>query len=112
MAFTPPLRHMAVWLTQRLRRCLCPSKGDGSQVIAGSQPAGLPAEVDDKLHKAPISTLRSSELKKQFDTQDAVPSPSTAEAFTAFVKAERAKWEPVVSAVGSTKVRSSKMHCR
>jgi hypothetical protein len=34
MAFTPPLRHTAVWLTQRLRRCLCPSKGDGSQVVA------------------------------------------------------------------------------
>jgi hypothetical protein len=34
MAFTPLLRHTAVWLTQRLRRCLCPSKGDGSQVVA------------------------------------------------------------------------------
>jgi hypothetical protein len=34
MAFTPPLRHTAVWLTQRSRRCLCPSKGDGSQVVA------------------------------------------------------------------------------
>jgi hypothetical protein len=34
MGFTPPLRHTAVWLTQRLRRCLCPSKGDGSQVVA------------------------------------------------------------------------------
>ena len=34
MAFTPPLRRTAVWLTQRLRRCLCPSKGDGSQVVA------------------------------------------------------------------------------
>ncbi len=34
MAFTPPLRHTAVWLTQRFRRCLCPSKGDGSQVVA------------------------------------------------------------------------------
>jgi hypothetical protein len=34
MAFTPPLRHTADWLTQRFRRCLCPSKGDGSQVVA------------------------------------------------------------------------------
>jgi hypothetical protein len=34
MAFTPPRRHTAVWLTQRLRRCLCPSEGDGSQVVA------------------------------------------------------------------------------
>jgi hypothetical protein len=34
MAFTPPLRPTAVWLTQRMRRCLCPSKGDGFQVVA------------------------------------------------------------------------------
>ena len=63
-------------------------------------PTGLPAEVEAKLRNAAISTLRSAELKKQFDTQDAVPSPSTPEEFTAFVKGERAKWEPVVSAVG------------
>ena len=63
-------------------------------------PAGLPAEVETKLRDAATSTLRSAELKKQFDTQDAVPSPSTPEEFTAFVKGERAKWEPVVSAVG------------
>src|SRR5713101_2729979 len=63
-------------------------------------PAGLPTEVEAKLRNAAISTLRSAELKKQFDTQDAVPSPSTPEEFTAFVKGERAKWEPVVSAVG------------
>jgi hypothetical protein len=34
MAFTPLRRHTAVWLTQRLRRYLCPSEGDGSQVVA------------------------------------------------------------------------------
>src|SRR5262245_18992606 len=63
-------------------------------------PAGLPSEVEDKLRKAAHATLRSAELKKQFETQDALPSPSTAEAFAAFVKSERAKWEPVVTAVG------------
>jgi tripartite-type tricarboxylate transporter receptor subunit TctC len=63
-------------------------------------PAGMPADVEDKLRKAAVSTLRSAELKKQFDIQDAVPSPSTAAEFAAHVKAERAKWEPVVTAVG------------
>jgi len=63
-------------------------------------PAGLAVEVEDKLRKAAISTLHSAELKKQFEIQDAVPSPSTPEEFTAFVKGERAKWEPVVTAVG------------
>ena len=63
-------------------------------------PAGLPAEVEARLRNAAFSTLRSAELKKQYDTQDAVPSPSTPEEFAAFVKGERAKWEPVVAAVG------------
>ena len=60
----------------------------------------LPAEVEAKLRKAAIKTLWSAELKKQFETQDALPSPSTPEEFTEFVKGERAKWEPVVTAVG------------
>jgi tripartite-type tricarboxylate transporter receptor subunit TctC len=63
-------------------------------------PADLPAEVETRLRNATISTLRSAELKKQYDTQDAVPSPSTPEEFAVFVKGERATWEPVVSAVG------------
>ena len=63
-------------------------------------PAGLPADVEDKLRKAALTTLRSAELKKHFDTQDALPSPSTPAEFTAFVKAEQAKWGPVVTALG------------
>ena len=63
-------------------------------------PAGLPSKVEDQLHKAAIKTLRSAELKKQFHIQDAVPSPSTPEEFTAFVMREQAKWEPVVTTVG------------
>src|SRR5262249_21887912 len=49
-------------------------------------PAGLRAEVEAKLRKAAIKTLRLAELKKQFETQDALPSPSTPEEFTVFVK--------------------------
>jgi tripartite-type tricarboxylate transporter receptor subunit TctC len=63
-------------------------------------PSGMPADIEDRLRKAAIGTLQSAELKKHFDTQDAVPSPSTPAEFAAFVKAERAKWEPVVTAVG------------
>lgn len=63
-------------------------------------PAGMPAGVEDKLRKAAITTLRSAELKKNFDTQDAVPSPSTPAEYATFVKSEQAKWGPVVTAVG------------
>jgi tripartite-type tricarboxylate transporter receptor subunit TctC len=63
-------------------------------------PAGLPADVGERLRKGALAVLRSAELKKQFDIQDAVPSPSTPEEFAAHVKSERAKWGPVVTAVG------------
>jgi tripartite-type tricarboxylate transporter receptor subunit TctC len=45
-------------------------------------PSGLAVKVENKLRKAAISTLRSVEFQKQFETQDAVPSPSTPEEFT------------------------------
>ena len=64
-------------------------------------PAGVPADILDRLHKAAISALRSAELKRQFDSQDAVPAPTTPGEFAAFVKAEQAKWGPVVVATGA-----------
>ena len=66
-----------------------------------SAPAGVPPYVLEKLHKAAVATLRSPELKKQFDSQDAVPSPMTPGEFASFVKAEQAKWGPVVVATGA-----------
>ena len=66
-----------------------------------SAPAGVPPEIFDKLHKAVVATLRSAELKKQFESQDAVPAPTSPDEFAAFVKAEQAKWGPVVAATGA-----------
>ena len=66
-----------------------------------SAPAGVPADILDKLHKAATTALRSPELKKQFDSQDAVPAPTTPGEFAAFVKSEQAKWGPVVVATGA-----------
>jgi tripartite-type tricarboxylate transporter receptor subunit TctC len=45
--------------------------------------------------------LRSPEVKKLFESQDAVPSPTSPAEFAAFVKAEQAKWGPVVAATGA-----------
>jgi tripartite-type tricarboxylate transporter receptor subunit TctC len=64
-------------------------------------PAGTPAEILDKLRRATVSVLTSAELKKQFDSQNAVPSPTTPAEFAAFVTAEQAKWGPVVRATGA-----------
>lgn len=66
-----------------------------------SAPAGVAPDILDKLHKAITNALRSAELKKQFESQDAIPSPITPAEFAAFIKAEQAKWGPVVTATGA-----------
>jgi tripartite-type tricarboxylate transporter receptor subunit TctC len=63
-------------------------------------PAGLPAEVSDRLHRAAIAALNKSELKKQFATLNAVADPMTPQQFAAFIRAEQAKWGPVVAKTG------------
>ncbi len=64
-------------------------------------PAGTPPEILDALRKASIAVLQSAELKKQFDSLNAVASPTTPDAFAGFIKAEQAKWGPIVIATGA-----------
>ena len=64
-------------------------------------PAGVPADILDKLHKAAVKTLASAELKRQVESQNATAAPTTPAEFAAFVKAEQAKWGPVVIATGA-----------
>jgi tripartite-type tricarboxylate transporter receptor subunit TctC len=63
-------------------------------------PAGTPADVLDRLRRASVAVLQSDELKKQFDSQNAVPSPTTPPEFAAFITAEQAKWGPIVRMTG------------
>jgi tripartite-type tricarboxylate transporter receptor subunit TctC len=63
-------------------------------------PAGMPPEILERLRAASVKALQSAELKQQFATQSALPSPTTPAEFAAFVKAEQAKWGPVVQATG------------
>src|SRR5204862_473799 len=63
-------------------------------------PAHTPANVLDALRTASLAVLTSAELKKQFDSQNALPSPSSPDEFAAFVRAEQVKWGPVVRATG------------
>jgi tripartite-type tricarboxylate transporter receptor subunit TctC len=64
-------------------------------------PAKLPAEVLAKLNKAYTDALASPELKARMATLMAEPAPMTPEQFGAFVKAELARYEPVVKASGA-----------
>ena len=63
-------------------------------------PARTPADVLDTLRRASVAALTSAQLKKQFESQNAAPSPTTPDAFAAFVQAEQGKWGPVVLATG------------
>ena len=63
-------------------------------------PAGMPPEILERLRAASVKALQSAELKQQFETQSALPSPTTPAEFATFVKAEQAKWGPVVLATG------------
>ena len=67
---------------------------------ASSRPAGVPADVLARLHRAAIAALASEDLKKQYATFNATPAPSTPQQYAAYVLAEQAKWGPVVLKTG------------
>ena len=64
-------------------------------------PAGMPAELQGRLNKAFVAALDTPEVKARMATLMIEPSPSTPEQFGAFVKAELAKYGPVVKASGA-----------
>jgi tripartite-type tricarboxylate transporter receptor subunit TctC len=64
-------------------------------------PARLPAEVLAALNRAFTEALVSPEIRARLATLMAEPAPLAPEAFAAFVKAELAKYEPVVKASGA-----------
>lgn len=63
-------------------------------------PAGTPPDVIARLNRAAVAALKSDEIKKQFDTFNAVPAPTTPQQFEAFILAEQAKWGPLVLKAG------------
>ncbi len=64
-------------------------------------PAQLPKVRLTRVHAETIRTLGAADVKERFTTLGADPIGSTPDAFTAFLKAENAKWEKVVKASGA-----------
>ena len=64
-------------------------------------PAGLPPEVLARLNKAFVAALDAPETRTRLAALMAEPAPTTPEQFAAFVKAELAKYGPVVKASGA-----------
>lgn len=63
-------------------------------------PAGLPPELREKVYRAAIAALKNSELNRQFATLNVVADPVTPQELAAFIRAEPAKWRPVVAKTG------------
>ena len=64
-------------------------------------PAATPRDVVAKLNQAFVAALNSPEAKTRFAGLMAEPVPNTPEQFSAFMKAELAKYETVVKASGA-----------
>ena len=64
-------------------------------------PAHLPAETTARLNKAFVDALASGELRTRLASLYAEPMAMAPERFAAFVKAELAKYEPLVKASGA-----------
>ena len=63
-------------------------------------PAGTPADVASKLQKTIARGLLAPDVKENLAAQGAEPLGSTPEQFTAFIKAEQAKWGKVIKDSG------------
>jgi tripartite-type tricarboxylate transporter receptor subunit TctC len=66
-----------------------------------SGPAGMPTgvvkRISDELHKL----LQLPDVRERFGQQGAIPTPMTPQQYTAFIRAEIAKWGPIVKSSGA-----------
>lgn len=59
-------------------------------------PAGVPADIRNRLHTEVVKILRSPDIKDRLLGMGAEPVGSTQEQFAAFIKSESAKWGQVI----------------
>lgn len=64
-------------------------------------PAGTPRDAIERLNQAFVAALRAPQTQARFATLMAEPVPGTPEAFAAFMRAERVRYERVVKASGA-----------
>lgn len=65
-------------------------------------PAGTPAPIVKRLNSDLVQALQSPELRKRFLDLGLVPTWSSPEEFSAFIKNDAPKWERIVRAAGAT----------
>jgi tripartite-type tricarboxylate transporter receptor subunit TctC len=64
-------------------------------------PAGTPREIIGRLHAESVKALQTPQLKERLAALGLEPVGSSPDAATAFIRAEIAKWAPVVKAAGA-----------
>ncbi len=65
-------------------------------------PAATPQAIIDRLGAEIVKALGSDEVKAKLAAEGVAPLSSTPEAFSAHIKAEIAKWAPIIKATGVT----------
>jgi tripartite-type tricarboxylate transporter receptor subunit TctC len=65
-------------------------------------PAKTPPEIIDRINKAAVDALRSSDLMARFAEQGSEPVGNTPAEFKAFIASELVKWRRVVEISGAT----------
>jgi tripartite-type tricarboxylate transporter receptor subunit TctC len=63
-------------------------------------PAKTPKPIIDRLNAETVKILGTQNLREFYFAQGLEPTPSTPEAFGAYIKAEIAKWSKLVKAAG------------
>jgi tripartite-type tricarboxylate transporter receptor subunit TctC len=64
-------------------------------------PAKLPAAITDKLNAAIVAALNDPRMRQQLEAEGAVPAPSSAADFAAFVRDDVQRWAPIVRQSGA-----------
>jgi tripartite-type tricarboxylate transporter receptor subunit TctC len=59
-------------------------------------PANMPGDIVQRINKAIVDTLKQKELTDRMLADGAVPSPSSSDEFSAYMKSELRKWGEVV----------------
>jgi tripartite-type tricarboxylate transporter receptor subunit TctC len=75
---------------------------DGSAWIGLVAPAGTPAPIIDRLNREFVAAMRDPATVEKLKAQYMDPDPGTPAQFAAFMKAELAKWGPVIKRSGAT----------
>jgi tripartite-type tricarboxylate transporter receptor subunit TctC len=63
-------------------------------------PAGMPRDIVQRLNKEIVDTLKQKDVIDRMLSEGTVPTPSSPEEFTAYMKAELKKWGEVVKMAG------------